>query len=183
MKTLDTIQKLSKLGRILSKIVYILCLVGGICSVVGLVGTLLLADGIKLGGVTIHGLIEKNAETSMGTIYASLAAGILLCAGEAVLAKLAETYFRKELEAGTPFTLEGAKELIRLGICAICIPLGAQLLAETVYQIMANVLKGVSELKVESSVSLGLGIMMIIAGLLCRYGAELTQDPSSQGGE
>ena len=46
-----------------------------------------------------------------------LIAGI--CAGEAVLAKFAEHYFKRELTDGTPFNLGGAKELMRLGILTI----------------------------------------------------------------
>ena len=114
---------------------------------------------------------------------AEFSPGVNLLVGENAQGKtnlLEGVYY---LSGARSFRTRVDKELIRLGICAICIPLGAQLLAETVYQIMANVLKGVSELKVESSVSLGLGIMMIIAGFLCRYGAELTQAPGSQGGE
>ncbi len=183
MKTLDTIQKLSKLGKILSKIVFVICLVGGILCAVGLISTLCLPESLKVGGVTIRSMIEKSAETSKGTMYASLVTGILLCVGEAALAKVAETYFRNELAAGTPFTFDGARALLRLGICAICIPLGTRIAAEIVYRIMARVLQDVAELQLENTVSLGLGIMMIIGGLLCRHGAELARGTGSRSGE
>ena len=58
---------------------------------------------------------------------------LIVCAGQAVLAKFAETYFKNKLQAGTPFTFGGAKELLRLGV------------------------------------------MFLPGSLLCRYGAELTQ--------
>lgn len=61
---------------------------------------------------------------------------MILCAGEAVLAKFAEHYFKRELVDGTPFDLGGAKELRRLGILAICIPIGTQMLAEIIYAVM-----------------------------------------------
>ena len=180
MKTLNTLQALSKLGKILSRIVFIVCLVGGIFCAVGIISLQFFPESFKLGGVTIHSMIETSAEISMGTCYASMAAGLILCAGECVLAKIAEKYFRNELKAGTPFTFDSAKELVRLGICAICIPIGTRVIAEIVYQVMANLMQTVSEIEFTDTVSVGLGVMMIVAGLLCKYGAELSQETATQ---
>ena len=89
MKTLGVIQKLAKLGKILSKIVFIFCLVGGICCAVGIISLQFIPESFKLGGVTIQSMVERDAGISLGTSYASMAAGLILCVGEAVLAKLA----------------------------------------------------------------------------------------------
>ncbi len=82
------------------------------------------------------------------------------------------------MAAGTPFTFEGAKELMRLGICAICIPVGSRIAAEIVYHIMAHFIHDVSSMQISDSISIsaGLGIMMIVGSLLCRYGAEREQE-------
>ena len=74
-----------------------------------------------------------------------LIAGI--CAGEAVLSKFAEHYFKRELADGTPFNLGGAKELMRLGIFTICIPIGTQIIAEIVYAVMEQTLRGAARRK------------------------------------
>ena len=100
-----------------------------------------------------------------------LIAGI--CAGEAVLAKFAEHYFKRELTDGTPFNLGGAKELMRLGILTICIPLGTQIIAEIVYAVMEQTMQGVTPLQLDNTGSVTLGIMFIVMSLICRYGAEL----------
>ncbi|MBR7040414.1 MAG: hypothetical protein IKI24_01065 [Clostridia bacterium] len=176
MKTLGTLQKLAKLGKIFSSIVFVFSLVGGILCAAGLISLPLFPEGIKLGGVTIRGFIEKHAEISINTCYATLATGIVLCAGEAVLAKLAQKYFEHELATGTPFTFEGAGELMRLGICAICIPVGTKIVADFVYRVMAHFMKDVAELTTGDTVSFSMGIMMIVASLLCRYGAELSKE-------
>ncbi|MBQ7714987.1 MAG: hypothetical protein IJT70_03850 [Clostridia bacterium] len=180
MKTLNTIQKLSKLGKILSKIIFVFCLVGGILCVVGIIGLALIPDGIKLGGVTIRGLIEKNADISVGTCYAAMAVGIVFCAGEAVLCKFAERYFKNELKAGTPFTFDGAKELMRLGILTICIPVGTTIIAEIVYQIMKHSFSDVVGFDLGGSISVGLGIMFIVTSLICRHGAEISQGKTGE---
>jgi len=175
MRTLNTIQTLAKVGRILCKIVFILTLIGVIGCVAGIVSLQLIPESIRIGEVTVRGLIERTAEISIGTCYAAMATGAVLCAGEAVLSKIAERYFVHELEAGTPFTLDGAKELQRLGICAICIPIGAKVIAEIVFHIMRNVFENVADLRGDEYLSLGLGVMLIVASLLCRYGAEVAQ--------
>lgn len=101
-----------------------------------------------------------------------LVAGIIICIGEAVLARFAENYFKKELKDGTPFTLSGAKSMMRLGILTMCIPVVVEILIEIAYIIMKNVLTGVGEVNVDMNISFGIGIMFIVTSLICRYGAE-----------
>lgn len=176
MNTLKTIQTLSKIGKIISKIIFIFCLIGGISCIVGIISLAVIPDGFKLGGVAIHSMIEKNAEISMGTCYTAMAVGIVLCAGEAVLCKLAEKYFKNELAAGTPFTFDGAKELMWLGICTICIPIGTAVISGIIYGIMSSIFSGVADYSFSNATSVGLGVMFIVMSLLCRYGAETTQN-------
>ena len=177
MKTLQNIQTLSKVGKILCKIVFIFCLVGGIGCAVGIVSLALLPDQLQIGGVTIHNMVEKNAEVSLGTCYAAMAAGIVLCTGEAVLCKIAGRYFKNELAAGTPFTFDGAREMIRLGICTICIPIGTQIIASIVHAVFRVTMADVQpiELSAFSSGSISLGFMFIVSALLCRHGAEISE--------
>ena len=177
MKTLKTIQTLSKVGRIISKIIFICCLVGAIGCLAGIVSLAVIPSGIQIGDTTIHGMIENSADISMGSLYAGMAVGAIMCSGEAALSKIAENYFKGELAAGTPFTFDGAKEMMKLAICAICIPLGTQTVAAIVHGIIAAAFSNVAELKLEAfgSGSVGLGVMFIITSLLCRYGAEISQ--------
>jgi len=171
-KTLNAIQTISKIGKILSKIVFICCIVGAVFCIVGLAS---LAVGVgelfKVGDVTVYGLIEANAQMSIHTMLAAMVTGAIICAGEAVLAKFAELYFHHELAAGTPFTLEGSKELMRLGILSIAIPVAVSVAAAIAYGILRAVLGDVAELDM-TDLSVGLGITFIIMSLLCRYGAE-----------
>ena len=103
-----------------------------------------------------------------------LTAGIL-CVGEAILSKIAERYFKREISDGTPFTFDGAKALKRLGVCAIVIPIAAKIVAEIAAVVLEHALDGADTFEVGDPVSVSLGIMMIVASLLCRHGAELSQ--------
>ena len=176
MNTLKTIQTLSKIGRILSKIVYICCLVGFCGCIIGIVSLGLGGEVFKLGGVTIHSIIDSHSHMSMPALYTAMAVGIVLCAAEAVLSKFAELYFKNELADGTPFTMRSAKELMRLGILTITIPLGTVIVCSIGIAIADNFFPEIENLSYDGYASVGLGIMMIVASLLCRYGAEQNEE-------
>ena len=173
LKTLNTIQVLSKIGKILSRIIFVCCIVGFCGCIAGVLSLALGADTFKLGGVTIHGLIEKSAGMSMPAMYAALIVGMVFCAAEAVLSKFAEIYFRNELADGDPFTMRGAKELMRLGILTIAIPLGTVIVCSIGIAIADNIYPGIEKLSAGEYSSVGLGVMMIVLSLFCRYGAEM----------
>lgn len=176
MKTLNTIQTLSKIGKILSKIVYICCIVGFCGCAVGIAAMLIGAETVKLGGVTLHGILEAEAGVSTGTIWATIAAGLLLCIGEFFVSRMAYRYFSNELTAGTPFTLDGAKELLHLGISAIWIPIVTAILAQVASGVIAQFMQDVEQLSLDSSDSVVLGAMFIFVSLICKYGAECKGD-------
>lgn len=172
MKTLKIIQTLAKIVQIVSKIVFICCIVGASGCVLGIISLACGLEGIKIGGVTLKNIIQNEAGYSVGTLYTQMAASVFLCAGEGVSAKFAEVCFKRELERGTPFDLNFARETFRLGIITICVPLGALVLAEITQGIMSHALEDVQALNLDGSSSFGGGIAIIIISLLCRLGAE-----------
>ena len=171
VKTLGTIQKLSHIGKILCKVIFICSIVGFCFCIAGMLSMAVGAKDLKLGSVTLKSLIQSE-KLSAGTVYVSAVMGMILCAGRAVLAKFGERYCKNELAQGTPFYMEGAKELMRLGILTICIPLGTQVVTELIYEIGAQVIQGAAPLKVDAGVNVTLGIMLLFMSLLCRLGAE-----------
>ncbi len=175
MNTLKTIQTLAKIGKVFSKIIFVCCIVGFCGCIVGIVSLALGAETFKLGGVTIHSMIENEAGMSLPTLYASMAVGLLFCGAEAVLCKFAEAYFKHELADGDPFTLRGAKELLRLGILTIAIPLGTVIICSIGVAIADTMIPGIDKLSIGEFSSVGLGVMMIVLSLFCRYGAEVKE--------
>lgn len=173
MKTLNTIQVLSKIGKVLSKVVYICCMVGFIGCAVGILAMLIGEQSLKIGGVTLHSILQNEAGASTGTIWATIVAGLILCAGEYVVARMAYRYFAHELNAGTPFTLDGAKELMHLGVSAIWIPIVSAVLAQAAHGIISELMENVEAMSLDGFDSVVLGIMFIVISLLCRYGTEL----------
>ena len=180
MKSLNTIQKLAKIGKILSRIAFLLSVVGFCGCVIGLLAASLGNGGLlRLGGVTLHGMISGEYGLHIGSVTGLLSGWLIVCAGEAVVAKFAEGYFRNELAAGTPFTLPGAKELLRLGILTLAVPAGCALTGSIVRGIVAGFMKVEETAALNRSfncdASIALGVLFLLGSLLCRYGAELTQ--------
>ena len=180
MKSLNTIQKLSKIGKILSKIAFIFSVIGFCGCIAGLL-SLRLGSGslIKIGGATLHGLISEEYGYNTKSIGATLSGWMIVCAGEAVLSKFAEVYFKNELKAETPFTLASAKELLRLGILTLVIPTGCAVAGSIVEGVIAGFMKvekaAAMDMYFDNAASIVLGIMFILGSLLCRYGAELKE--------
>ena len=180
MKTLKSIQLLSKAGLIISKIIFICCIVGFCGCLAGIVSLALGAEMFKIGDITVHGIIETETGINVPNLYVIMAAAMVLCVAEAVLCKFAQKYFKNELEDGTPFTMRGAKELLRLGILAIIIPSVASCICSIGIAIANHFLTDIKDVPLSDFSSFGIGITMIILSLFCRYAAELTEEKNTR---
>lgn len=185
MKSLDTLQKLSRIGRVLSKIVFVFGVIGFCGCAAGLI-SLCFANGrlVQIGGVTLHGLVDLGEGGSGGYAAAKLSGWLIICAGQAVLARFAERYFKNELSAGLPFTLPGAMEMRRLGILTIVIPIvcdvAAQIAASIIAELMNVELASYADSFFRSRSDVVLGIMFLIASVIFRYGASIVHDLESK---
>lgn len=185
MKSLDTIQKLAKLGKVLSKIAWILSVIGFAGCIAGLL-SLNFGNGslLSIGGVPLHKLVESDYGFNIKSLTATLSGWMIVCVGEAVVAKFAETYFKNELKAGTPFTFSGAKELLRLGILTLVIPTGCAVAGSVIEEIVMGLMRvekiAAMDVYFDNESSIVLGVMFLFISLLCRCGAELTRSDTEQ---
>lgn len=179
-KNYKIVQKLAKIGKILSKVAFVFSIIGICGCLVGLLSNVFGSGKVfKIGGVTIYGLLADFTAYNVKSISATLVAWLIVCIGQAVLAKFAELYFCNTLMAGTPFTETGARELRRLGIMAIAIPTGCVVLAEIVQGIMMGFMNmtadGGADLSFDNEASIIVGVMFIACSFLCGYGAEVLE--------
>lgn len=181
MKSLHTIQKLSKLGEILSKTAFIFAVIGCCGCIAGML-SMGFGNGelLRIGAITLHGLIYEKYGYNGRSIAATLSGSLLVCAGEAALAKFAESYFRNEQKAETPFTSAGAKELLRLGILTIAVLTGCAMAGSIAEGILAGFMQVENTVAMDrymdNEASIVLGIMFLFGSLLCRYGAEMREN-------
>ena len=174
-KTLGTIQTLMKIGKVLSTIVFIFSIIGLVGCALGAVSVLFFPESIQLGSTTIQGLVEIESDISSEEVVVALITGAVVCLGEMIVSKLAQRYFKRELDDGTPFTFDGAKALLHVGIWAVVIPIVIDVLLGVAHEVLSHVIEGLGELTIGDSASISLGVMMIVASLLCKHGAELRQ--------
>ena len=95
---------------------------------------------------------------------------------DAILLAFAGRYFKAEQAEGTPFTENGANLIRKLGICCIWMPIVAIVIASVI-----TVCLGVEQSgDVSNLPSLITGVVLILASLIFRYGAELEERTRAQ---
>lgn len=180
-KTYKAIKTLEKLGMVLSTIAYIFCIIGVVGCLIGIIALSITGSvGIVIDGKDLATIIEENSGTKIIEMISVTTISMIMIGGEIALAYFAKTFFKRELERQEVFTAEGAKEMKKLGILAIIIPIVSCVVASIVYGILSAVLKDVGRFDVEFGGSIGLGIMFILLSIFIQYGAELkNKDDSS----
>lgn len=170
MKSLNTIQKIFRVLGTLTKI-------GMIASFVwaGLTAMGLLCGAAWYGGVTIglsrELLLTLTAADGLGRMMGVLLSDLVCALADGVLLLVAHRYFKAEQEAGTPFTCGGAEQIKQLGILTIVLPLVAAILSALFYEVFDHSRAAMADWGEMGGVTLG--IVLILASLIFRCGAEL----------
>ena len=174
-KNLETIQKVFGVFKILSRVFMILCFVAAGLTLVS--GIMVLAGSnvpiMKIGGVSIYLPVFFDAkDLAFGTenIGWIILTAFVATLCEGILFAFAHHYFEVEGKEGTPFTENGAKLTLKLGITAMILSVVSSAVQGIIYEIMKY-----SELIEEFSNTWGvtLGVAMILFSLIIRYGADL----------
>lgn len=186
MKNFETIRKLSNLGRILSKIVFI-CSIIGICVValcmVGIIVGFNYTEIVNEIADIIASILQEdikmgaNLNTLLTVVFVTT---MIELVGNLITAKYAENYFKKVIFNGTPFDEDNSKRLFKLGVLLIVIPLSASLINQvaTSVFILKEGISGSFKLSVPSDVILG--GLFIFMSYICKYGAETIKEKAAE---
>lgn len=169
MKSLTTIQKTFRVFKVLSKIAMILWFVwAGLC-VLGLLCGIAWYSGGTVAGASRETLFSLTMTGSLSQLIGVLLSDLVFALTDGALFLFAFRYFKQEQADGTPFTQHGAEQVKRLGIRTIVLPLVAVIVSAVLYKVF-----GLPEAGDWSSLSsVSMGIVLILASLVFRYGAEL----------
>ena len=172
MKSLQTIQKTFRVFLILSKIAMILSFIWAGMAALGLLCAMVWLNGGTVFGADQELIYRMTVTGSLTEMIGVLLVDMILTLTDGTLLAFALAYFKAEQAAGTPFTYEGAEQIKRLGIRTIVLPLVAAIVAAVIYAVFE-----LPHGSVEWSnlTSLGMGIVLILASLIFRYGAELEE--------
>lgn len=169
MNTLKTIQKVLHAAKIVCRILFICCIVSVCLCAAGAVSLAMDAPTLKIGGVSIAGLVGKEEGVSREGMVTLCLSGACQAVALGALAWLGKSYFRREEKDGTPFNRESAVQLRHLGYHCIWVPLAAQVVAE----VICTNLPG-NTISMNSDPA-SWGLMLIFLSLICQYGAEVSE--------
>lgn len=171
MKTLQTIQKTFHVFQTLSKIAMILSFIWAGLAALGLMCGMVWYHGGNVVGANQELLYSLTVTGGLTEMIGVLLVDMILALTDGTLLVFALRYFKSEQTDGTPFTQHGADRILRLGILTIVLPLVAAILAAAVCEFLTLPQDAVRDWG--NLNSLTMGIVLILASLIFRYGAEL----------
>ena len=169
MKSLQTIQKAFRVFQILAKIAFVFSIVGAsICAVGALCAAAWYTGGtvFSLFGEPVTIFVSGEG---LNQTLAVLLSDLVFLTADAILLAFAGQYFKAEQAAGTPFTESGTNLIRRLGIHCIWMPIVAAVIASVIVVCLGAEKGG----DISNLPSVMTGIVLILASLIFRYGAEL----------
>ena len=173
MNSLRTIQKIFQVFKTLSKIGMIASFIWAVFTAIGLLCGVIWHSGATVTGPCQEALLSLALTGSLNQIMGDLLSDMVFALADGILLLSAFRYFRQELADGTPFTQSGAEQIKRLGLCTIVLPLAAAILSAVFYEVFALPQAALVDQSNLSSITLG--IVMMLAPLIFRYGAELEE--------
>ena len=173
MTTLQTIQKTFHVFEVLTKIARILCIVGACVCGAGALCAVAVQNGVRIFSLFSEQVAVFPAGTDLKQLFANLLSATIMLTADAVLLVFAGRYFKVEQAEGTPFTANGAELLKKLGIRCIYVPIVAIVISAVVTAVlgMPDVDGGI----VSNLPGIGVGLILILASFIFRYGAELEE--------
>ena len=173
-KTLSNILTVFKIARVLAKIVFICCIIGGVCCLLGLFM-------LPMVEAVIPDTILAETGLDIDAARLAMIVAIVSCIGEAVFAFLAERYFKSVLDAQTPFTFNSAKECFRLGVTSLIISAAVSIISAIVSSVIVAIAQlNVLEPNFSTSITLSTGLFFMFISMLFKYGAEQQENLSEE---
>ena len=175
MKTLDKLQKLARIGKIVSRIFLFASIFCVTVSIIALMAVLLSGDlSGDVKDFTISGLMKDSSKLASLDIVIYIIALAVYFIGHTYLWNSAYRYFAVAVESGTPFKADNSSNLMKLGIATILFPAIFELLTLVLLNFATeHVFNGSLIMDYNPSSTFSLGIMIIFASVICRYGAEI----------
>lgn len=175
MKSLQTVQKTFRVFQILTKIAFVFSIAGAFICAVGALCAAVWYNGGQVFSLFGEPVTIFSSGEGLDQALAALLSDLILLATDAVLLGFAGRYFKIEQAEGTPFTENGANLIRKLGIRCIWMPIVAVVIASVI-----TVCLGVeSSGDISNLPGLVTGIVLILASLIFRYGAELEEQNRS----
>lgn len=172
MKSLQTIQKTFGIFQILAKIAFVFSIVGASICAVGALCYVAWNNGGQVFSLFGEPITICAGRENMNQAMAELLSDMVFLTTDAILLAFAVRYLKTEQAEGTPFTENGANLIKKLGIRCIWMPIVPIVIASVIMVCFGVERNG----DVSNLPSVITGIVLILASLIFRYGAELEKN-------
>ena len=164
MKNLKTIQTVSKILYILSKIAFICCIVGASICGLGIVSVVSLKDNPEF----LQMIIEIGEQFNFNTWLCACICGLVQCGFGIAIYYLVQRFYKFELACGDPFKVEVADKMKTLGIIRLILPLACSF--------VVGVIAGAFGVDFGyAGYGIAMGFVYLVVSVLIRYHIELEQ--------
>ena len=171
MNSLNIVQKTFRVFEALAKAAMILSFVWAGFIVLGLACGAAWYSGAGVAGLSRETLLVMTRSNSLNQMMGVLLSELVFALTDGALFLLSFRYFRQEQADGPPFTRDGAEQVKYLGIWTIALPMAAVVLSAAFREVF-NVSRAGDW---GNQFSVFLGVVLILASLIFRCGAELEE--------
>lgn len=176
MKSLQTIQKTFRVFQILTRVALVFSIVGACFCAVGSLCAAVWHTGGRVFSLFGEPIPLPAGREDMNRMIAVLLADGVCLTTDAILLAFAGRYFAMEQAEGSPFTQSGADAVRRLGVRCIWMPIVSAVIASVILACLGAEKGG----HAGSFPGIATGIVLILASLIFRYGAELEEKAGSR---
>lgn len=164
MKSLERVQKISKIISIFVQIIFFCCIVGLVGSILGILSVATIG---KDPAVWTQISRDAQATVTFDIMMCYCIVGAILSAGGITLYYYVKEFYKKELAIGTPFNKEIVRNMQIIGILHIAIPLGALILSSIVMAIFRV------DIDFSNIGDITIGLTYLALSFVFDYGADL----------
>ncbi len=164
MKSLEIIQKIAKIFKILATIAFVCCIIGTVCCALGAGITLAIGENSELWQQIMD---QSENSFDLNLARCSCLSGTFSCGIGIAVSWFAKKFFEDELVAGTPFDRYVCTKMRNLGIIYVASYFVSVIIAAIVYACFGLEYDG------SDYGGLSTGLFLLGAWLLCRYGADV----------
>lgn len=165
MKNLKTIQTISKVLYILTKIAFICCIVGTSAFGLGIISVASLKDNPEF----LQMVAEMGEPFNFNIWLCTCICGLVECGFGIAIYYLVQKFYKFELACGDPFKVEVADKMKTLGIVRLILPLACSF--------VLGIITGAFgvEFSFISGFGITMGFVYLVVSVLIRYHLDLEQ--------
>lgn len=184
MKSLQRVQKIMSVLKVLAKVIFIFSIIGAVLS---LLMTLIIAS-LGSESEVIEEVIKQYVDNGLlpqGTnskevyqlMMATMMSSTLLCISEAIIYYFVKGMYNYAVEIGTPFDKTLVMKMRKIGKLRIIISIVTLIVCAIIISITVN---GSNDISLSNSSSIIMGILYLIIACFLDYGSDINHLPNEE---